>query len=106
MQRSLQSVFDSISNCLHGGIIEHHCLGDILLLEYMLFGSIQSSSDEELYFFKKSKDVFICSKATSLPEGSLSFCSLVQPLVICRYQRLIYTLKRLIDQVFITVIKN
>ena len=62
--------------------------GDILSIDYMVLGSIQSFSDEEI--FSESKDAFMSSKAKLLPIGSLSSCSL-QPLVKCGYQSLTYT---------------
>ena len=54
--------------------------GDILSIDYMLLGGIQSFSDEEI--LSESKDVFMSSKGKSLPVGSSS-SSLVQPLVRC-----------------------
>ena len=41
--------------------------GDILSIDYMLLGSIQSFSDEEI--LSESKDAFMSSKAKSLPIG-------------------------------------
>ena len=47
--------------------------GDILSIDYMLLGSIQSFKDEEI--LSESKDAFMYSKAKSLAIGSLSSCA-------------------------------
>ena len=67
--------------------------GDNLSIDYMLLGSIQSFSDEEI--LSESKDAFMSSKAKSLPIGSLSSCTTTGEMWIPKAD--IHT-KRLIDK--------
>ena len=59
VQRSFQPVFDSISNSLPGENIHNHCWGDILSIDYMLLGSIQTFSDEEISSTSKDASMWL-----------------------------------------------